>query len=121
MMKENLKIARNVIDAIVEDVKNFVKDNGGFIATTDEKCDIIYAYKIDWEYDDVSEQRVLAVCVENDELMVAMTPYKTDIYDEPLDKDYFNDNEWYCVGSCGTTVLTAQTILSIAECIDQYV
>lgn len=121
MVRENLKIARNAIDAVVGAVKNFVKDNGGFIATTDEKCDKIYAYKIDWEYDDVSEQRVIAVRVIDDELMVVMTPYKNDIYDEPITEDYFNDNEWYCVGSCGDLVFTAQTILSIAESIDQYV
>jgi hypothetical protein len=120
MFKQKQVIAK-AIETLVADVKNFVVLNGGFIATTNGELDTIYAYVVDWDYDDVSEQRVLAVRVKDNELQVAVTPYKTDVYNEPLDEDYFNDNEWYSVGTCGDSILTAQTILSIADSIEQYV
>jgi hypothetical protein len=120
MFKQKQVIAK-AIDTLVADVKNFVALNGGFIATTNGEFDTIYAYVIDWDYDDVSEQRVIAVRVKDNELQVIATPYKTDVYDEPLTEDYFTDDEWYYVGTCGDNVLTAQTILSIADSIEQYV
>ena len=120
-MKQTLRNAYGAINSLVVKVRDFVKENGGFIATINDELDTIYGYKIDWETDEVSEIRILAVRVKDDELQVAGTIYKTDVYDEPLTEDYFTDDEWYSVGNCGDIVLTAQTILSIADSIDQYV
>ena len=119
-MEKNLKIAFNAIDALVEDVKAFVKENGGFIKTEDDGySDTIYAYVIDWDNDDVHEDVVYAIKVEDDELYVAtcgknMGVIATNVDDVPED-------EWYPVGTGGDSVLLAQTILSIAESIEQYV
>lgn len=121
MKKENLKIALNAIDAVVEDVKKFVKDNGGFISTHDLTCDIMYAYAIDWNMDNVYEVRVIAIRVIDDVLEIATTFFKNEIYEVALTETDFTDEDWMVVGSCGDSVLTAQTILSIAESIDQYV
>ena len=119
-MKQTLAVASKGINTLVNKVRDFVKENGGFISTTNDELDTIYGYLVDWDSDDVSEIRILAVRVNNNVLQVAGTIYKTDRYDE-LTKDYFDEDEWYSVGDCGDSILTAQTILSIAESIDQYV
>lgn len=121
MNKENLKIALNAIDAVVEDVKKFVKDNGGFISTHDLTCDTMYAYVIDWNVDNVTEERVIAIRVVNGDLEIATTFFKNDVYEVALTENDFDDEDWMLVGSYSDTVLTSQTILSIAESIDQYV
>ena len=121
MKKENLKIALNAIDAVVKDVKKFVKDNGGFISTHDLYCDTMYAYVIDWNTDNVVEERIIAIRVIDGVLEIATTFFKNDVYEVALTENDFSDEDWMVVGSFGDSVLTAQTILSIAECIDQYV
>ena len=120
-MKENLKIAHNAINNLVDDVKEFVKAHNGFISTHSMEWDTMYAYVVDWDYDDVNEQRVLAVRVKDNELQIIVTPYKTDVYDTPLTENDYVDSDWYSVGTCGDNVLTAPTILSIADSIEQYV
>ena len=120
-MKQTLADVSKGINILVNKVRDFVKENGGFIATTNDELDTIYGYLVDWDSDDVSEIRILAVRVNNNVLQVAGTIYKTDMYDEPLTEDYFDEDEWYSVGDCGDSVLTAQTIISMAESIDQYV
>ena len=120
-MKQTLAEVSKGINILVNKVRDFVKQNGGFISTHSMEWDAIYAYVIDWNYDDVSEQRVLAVRVKDNELQIIVTPYKTDVYDTPLTEDDYVDSDWYSVGTCGDNVLTAPTILSIAESIEQYV
>ena len=120
-MKQTLRNAYGAINSLVVKVRDFVKENGGFIATANDELDTIYGYKIDWNTDDVSEIRIIAVRVKDDTLQVAGTIYKNDRYDEPITEDYFTDDEWYDVGDGGDSILTAQTILSIADSIDQYV
>ena len=121
MKKENLQNALKSINALVEDVKEFVKDNGGFISTHDLTCDTMYAYVIDWNMDNVDEERVIAIRVIDDVLEIATTFFKNEVYEVALTETDFTDEDWMVVGSCGDSVLTAQTILSIAESIDQYV
>lgn len=121
MKKENLKLALNTIDAIVDDVKAFVKTNGGFISTHDLTCDTMYAYVIDWDIDNVVEERVIAIRVIDEDLEIATTYHKNDVYEVALTENDFTDEDWMVVGTCGDSVLTAQTILSIAESIEQYV
>ena len=119
-MKQTLAEVSKGINTLVNKVRDFVKENGGFISTTNDELDTIYGYEVDWNTDDVNEIRILAVRVKDDVLQVAGTFYKNDRYDQ-ITEDYFTDDEWYSVGDCGDSILTAQTILSIAESIDQYV
>lgn len=120
MFKQSRIIAK-AVETLVADVKNFVVLNGGFISTHSMEWDTMFAYVVDWNYDDVSEQRVLAVRVKDNELQIIVTPYKNDVYDTPLTEDDYVDSDWYSVGTCGDSVLTAPTILSIADSIEQYV
>lgn len=120
MKKENLKLAVNAISAVVEDVKEFVKDNGGIINTQDEHNDTLYSYVVDWGYDEVVECKVLGVKVVDDTLLI-LPAYGSAYLWGDVDITNVEDSEWYVIGDCGDSILTAQTILSIAECIDQYV
>lgn len=119
-MKQTLAEVSKGINTLVDKVRDFVKENGGFISTYNDKWDTIYGYEIDWNTDEVNEIRILAVRVKDDVLQVAGTFYKNDKYDQ-VTEDYFTDDEWYPIGTNGDIVLTAQTILSIAESIEQYV
>lgn len=121
MEKKNLQNAYRAINYLVEDVKKFVNDNGGFISTHDLQWDTMYAYIIDWNVDDVNEERIIAIRVKNNILEIATTFHKNDEYDKPLTENDFSDEDWIVVGTCGDSVLTAQTIFSIAESIEQYV
>lgn len=120
-MKETLSNASKYINILVDKVRDFVKENGGFISTTNSQWDTMYAYIIDWNVDDVIEERIIAIRVKNNILEIATTFYKNDEYDKPLTENDFSDEDWIVVGTCGDSVLTAQTIISIAESIDQYI
>lgn len=122
-MEKTLRITCLMIDKLVEDVKEFVKNKGGFINTQNPKgeCDNIYAYILDWDFEEVYEKRVIAIRVnEFDDLLLLCEDKGLD-FSEPIDfNDYEDSNKWYIVGSCGDSLFTAQTILSVAESIGQY-
>lgn len=120
-MKQTLSEVSMGINKLVNEVRDFVKKNGGFVSTHNSDLDTMYAYIVDWEYDNVTEERIIAIRVYENELEIATTPFKTDVYTEPLTNEDFENNDWYVVGTNGDSVLTAQTILSIAECIHEYV
>jgi hypothetical protein len=121
MEKKNLQNAYRAINYLVEDVKKFANDNGGFISTHDLGNDTMYAYVFTFDFEIVTEQRILAICVKDDVLYILPTPYTRDEYTKPITANDFNEDDWYIVGSCGDYVLNAQTIISIAESIEQYV
>lgn len=120
-MEKTLKNVLGGINQLVNEVTKFVKTNGGFIDTSNSKgdCDYIYGYIVDWGADEVSEEVVYAVKVEDDKLFIATCNKEWMTIAESA--DCVPDEEWYVVGTCGDSVLTAQTILSIAESIEQYV
>ena len=120
-MKETLSNASKYINILVDKVRDFVKENGGFISTTNSQWDTMYAYIVDWNLDIVTEERIIAVRVKDDLLEIIATPYKHDVYEEDMREEDCYEEDWYTIGTCGDSVLTAQTIISIAESIDQYV
>lgn len=120
-MKQTLSNASKYINILVDKVRDFVKENGGFISTTNSQWDTMYAYIVDWNLDIVTEERIIAVRVKDDLLEIIPTPYKNDVYEEDMREEDCYEEDWYTVGTCGDSVLTAQTIISMAESIDQYV
>lgn len=120
MFKQS-KVIMQAINTLIVDVKIFVELNGGFINTSNSKgdCDYIYGYIVDWGADEVNEEVIYAIKVEDNELFIATCNKKWITIAESA--DCVPDDEWYVVGTCGDSVLTAQTILSIAESIEQYV
>ena len=117
---KNLNKTNNALDSLLQEIKDFVKENGGFINTTNlnNENDQMYAYVYFWGDDTLEELKVIAVKVENDVVYVALSSLSISI--EINGADDFNEDDWYSVGTNGD-VLTAQTILSIAESIEQYV
>ena len=118
---KHLGNAVNAIENLTNEVKDFVVKNDGFINTSNAlgNCDQIYGYIIDWDADAVEEQKVVALKVEDDILYIATSPKSiVVIVDSKAD---FEDDEWYALGTGGDCVLQAQTILSIADSIEQYV
>jgi hypothetical protein len=81
----------------------------------------MYAYIVDWDLDIVTEERIIAVRVKDNLLQIIATPYNNDVYEEDMREEDCYEEDWYTIGTYGDSVLTAQTILSMAESIDQYV
>lgn len=122
-MKQTLIQTMECITALTDKVTEFVKANGGFINTQnpDNHYDNIYSYRIDWDTDDIIEERVIAIRVVDDKLLILLENKRLD-FSEPIDfENTYSDMDWYFIGTCGDNVLTAQTILSIASSIDEYV
>ena len=117
---KNLSIAYKAINDLVMDVTTFVKQNGGFITTTNETCDKMYAYIVDLSGESgVFEEKIVAIMVENDILYIATCPLSLNLIIN--NKNEINEDEWLLVGTCSDCVLTPQTILSIADSVKQYV
>ena len=118
---ENLNKTYNAINSLLNEVKELVKKNGGFINTTNlnKQNDQMYAYVYSWEYELLEEVEVIAVKVENNTLYIAtcVKSFNMELYSiDELDED-----DWYSVDMASADVLFIQTILSIAESIEQYV
>ena len=120
MKKIDTSIAVNAINKLVKDVTEFVKTNGGIIDTQDKEKDTLYSYVIDWGIDEVVECKVLGVKVVDDTLLV-LPAYGSAYLWGDVDITKVEDDEWYALGECGDSILMAQTILSIAECIHEYI
>ena len=119
-MKANLQKANNAIEALVEDIKRVVRENGGIVDTQSIGCDRIKVYIYD-NYAECDgnyiECDVMGIKVVNDKLFVLPDFGSCYVFGE-TDVKSVEDSEWYEIH---TELLTAQTILSIAESIDQYI
>lgn len=121
-MEDKINNVYKTIKELITEIKNFINKNGGFINTSniDYDYDQIYAYVIDYSNDcGVTEEKVVAVKVENNELYIATCP--TSINLDINSKNDINNDDWYILNSFGDYVLTIPTTLSIAESIEQYV
>ena len=119
-MKSNLQKANNAIEALVEDIKRVAREAGGIIDTQVKGCDHIKAYVYDCyaEFDNnYIECDVMGIKVVNDKLFVLPDFGSCYIFGE-TNINSVEDSEWYEIH---TGLLSAQTILSIAESIDQYI
>lgn len=118
---ENLNKTYDLIQSLLNEVKELVKKNGGFINTTNlnKKNDQMYAYVYSCEYGLLEEVKVIAVKVENNTLYIAtcVKTFNMELYSI----DELDEEDWYPVDMASLDVLFIQTILSIAESIEQYV
>ena len=119
-MKENLQKAHSAINTLVEDIKRVTRENGGIIDTQVKGCTRIKAYL----YDNYApsggnyiECNVIGIKVVNDKLFVLPDLGAYYIFGE-TDVKSVEDSEWYEVPR---ELLSAPSILSIAESIDQYI
>lgn len=119
-MKENLQKAHTAIDALVEGIKRLVRENGGIVDTQTIGCTRIKVYIYD-NYepsgDNYSGCNVMGIKVINDKLFV-LPDYGAYYIFGRTDVKSVEDSEWYEVPR---ELLSAQSILSIANSIDQYI
>lgn len=120
---EKLSVACGYLEDVGKDVVAFVKKHNGFIDTQNfnGECDNIYAYVINWVTDEVEEKGVYAIRVNDaDELELAVFD-KNIRFNALLNENDFEDIEWCVCDMSGDSVLFSQTIISIADSIEQYV
>lgn len=118
---ENLNKTYDLIKSLLNEVKELVKKNGSFINTTNlnRENDQMYAFVHFWEQGLVEEVKVIAIKVEDNMLYIATCPISNNI--EVNSVDDFDEDDWYIVSLYADDILPTQTILSIAESIEQYV
>ena len=120
-MNTNLQKANNAIEALVEDIKRVVRENGGIVDTQVKGCDRIKSYVYDYyaECDgNYIECDVMGIKVVNNELFVLPDVGGYYTFGE-TDVNSAKDSEmWYEIHA---GLLTAQTVLSIADRLVQYI
>lgn len=120
-MKENLQKAHSAINALVEDIKRVIRENGGIIDTQSRDCARIKTYI----YENYGGEAIYVKCdvmgikVVNDKLFV-LPAYGSYYTFGRTDVKSVEDSEWFEIRT-RSGLLTAQTILSIAEVINQYI
>ena len=118
-MKERVKEAFALNNAMHEDVAKFLKENGGLVCTENVGCDTIYAFIYDECYGEYREYPVLAVALfEKSQVCVLIDTGQTTI-EGLTDEEVLDCDEWYSV--MGGLVLINATLLNICESIEQYV
>ena len=113
-MKDNLKNTVNAINALVDDIKQLVIDNGGIIDTQKSGCDRIKSYIVDGK--EIDECSVMGIKVDGNQLFI-LPDYGGSYCFGETDIKKTEEYEWFAVSE----ILLAQTILSIAESIEQYI
>lgn len=119
-MKENLQKAYSAINALVEDIKRVARENGGIVDTQVKGCTRIKAYVYDnYAVGDGNyiECDVMGIKVINDKLFVLPDFGAYYTFGE-TDVNSVENGEWYEISE---GLLSTQTILSIADSIDQYI
>lgn len=121
-----LEIKREIDDVLrclLEDIIKAVENKGGFINTqnNEDSFDIMYAYVIPFwtEPNIIEEVKIIAMRVKNNHLELATCASNLTI-NAILTEEDFDEDDWYTCGIPGDEIFFAQTILSIAESIDQY-
>lgn len=116
-MKDNLKNAVNAINALVEEIKQLVMDNGRIIDTQKKGCNRINTYVIEG-YGEIFGCYVMGIKVKENQLFI-LAGYGNCYTFGQTDIENTDDDEWFEVNN--KMILTEQTILSIAESIEQYI
>lgn len=105
----------SMVDTIYTEVKNIIKENGGFINTSGYADDVIFSLEYNSDYD-ITEYRVLGVRVENDKIKICSS-YWWEV--EETDEDLKEDSEWEDLIEINGYYI--QTLYNIFEGIGSYV
>ena len=103
----------SMLDVLYTEVKNIIKENGGFINTSGNG-DKIYSIEFNSDFD-TTEYRVLGLRVENDRIEICSTYWHGEETDEDL-KEY---SEWEDLNEINGYYV--QTLYNIFEGIGSYV
>lgn len=124
MFLEIKREINDVLRCLLEDIIKAVENKGGFINTqnNENSFDTMYAYILYYLWsapNDIEEVKIIAMRVKDGHLELATCALNTSVT-EILTEEDFSDDDWYTCGLPGDQIFFAQTILSIAESIDQY-
>ena len=124
MFKEIKKEIDDVLKCLLKDIIKAVENKGGFINTqnNEDSFDTMYAYISYYLWsapNDIEEVKIIAMRVKDNHLELATCAVNTSVT-ETLTEEDFSDDDWYTCGLPGDQIFFAQTVLSIAESIDQY-
>ena len=123
MFKEIKKEIDDVLKCLLKDIIKAVENKGGFINTqnNEDSFDTMYAYTyyLLSTPNDIEEVKIIAMRVKDNHLELATCAVNTSVT-ETLTEEDFSDDDWYTCGLPGDQIFFAQTVLSIAESIDQY-
>lgn len=110
--------ANKAMEKLYAKVVKYVQARGEYIDTQNAKreCDPIYAYKIN-DDDTVEEYNVFGVRVIDGELQIALEHRYNNQY---WDAYEFEQRDWECAAPNSDSILYAQTLLSIADSIEEY-
>lgn len=114
----------DVLKCLLKDIIKAVENKGGFINTqnNEDSFDTMYAYISYYLWSapyEIEEVKIIAMRVKDGHLELATCAVNTSVT-EILAEEDFSDDDWYTCGLPGDQIFFAQTILSIAESIDQY-
>lgn len=114
----------DVLKCLLKDIIKTVENKGGFINTqnNEDSFDTMYAYVANYLFtapNEVEEVKIIAIRTRNDHLELATCASNLTINGILTEED-FDEDDWYACGTPGDEIFFAQTILSIAESIDQY-
>lgn len=112
-MKNNLK---NAVNSLLGEIKQLVIDNGGIIDTQKKGCNRINTYIIEG-HGEIYECHVMGIKVKENKLFI-LADYGNGYTFGETDIKNTVDEEWFEVNK---GILIEQTILSIAESIEQYI
>lgn len=122
-----LEIKREIDDVLrclLKDIIKAIENKGGFINTqnNENSFDTMYAYITYYlcsAPNEIEEVKIIAMRVKDNHLELATCATNTSV-NVILKEEDFDDDDWYTCGLPGDQIFFAQTILSIAESIDQY-
>ena len=124
MFEEIKKEIDDVLKCLLKDIIKAVENKGGFINTqnNEDSFDTMYAYISYYLWSaphEIEEVKIIAMRVKDGHLELATCALNTSVT-EILTEEDFGDDDWYTCGLPIDQIFFAQTILSIAESIDQY-
>lgn len=124
MFLEVKREINNTLQYLLKDIIKAIENKGGFINTqnNEDSFDTMYAYISYYLWSaphEIEEVKIIAMRVKDGHLELATCALNTSIT-KILTEEDFNDDDWYTCGLPGDQIFFAQTILSIAESIDQY-
>ena len=102
-----------------EGLVDLLRKNNGLIITEDISCDPIYAFIMDEEWGRVTEYRILAVALFDDNVCILPAVCDNETLDGMTYDEIMESDDWYSV--YGGMCQISSTLYNICEVIDEYV
>ena len=106
-------------DKMKQEIIKIVKENGGLVRTDNPKCDPIYGFIFNEEFDQYEDRKIIAIatCEDNDLSILFGSKYIT--LDGMTNDDILECDEWEPV-MAGMVIANA-TLLDICEKLEEYI